>query len=247
MALFDFLNLKLFHKDRATESLEKLLREEFIYQLKDKNSLTIFSSDGEPVLTRAVTLDKKHGSLIVAEQSPDGILILERNDPVFVESQANKEHEVYSFHSRVSNIILDEGDILYEIQIPARIEKGQRRKGFRVSIDSPSMVTIRDSVYQGQVSNLSTNGILFTVEGYWPQPVDENPLVPCHIDMGFLQLDCHVDVRYIHFEPYPARCTFIGGEIKHLNPRQQHQLDNYLHAQQRISQRQKAELKYSMI
>ncbi len=247
MALFDFLNLKLFHKDRATESLEKLLREEFIYQLKEKNCLTIFSSDGVPVLTRAVTLDKKRGSLIVAEQSPDGILILERNDSVFVETRANKQHEVYSFHSRVSNIILDDGDILYEIQIPARIEKGQRRKGFRVNIDSPSIVNIRDSVYQGQVSNLSSNGILFTVEGYWPQPVDENPLVPCHIDMGFLKLDCHVDVRYIHFEPYPARRTYIGGEIKHLNPRQQHQLDNYLHAQQRISQRQKAELKYSMI
>ncbi len=247
MALFDFLNLKLFHKERATQSLEKLLREEFVYQLKYNNSLTVYSSSEVPVLTRAVTLDKKRGSLIVAEQSPDGILILERNDPVSVETRANKEHEVYSFHSRVTNIILDEGDILYEIQIPARIEKGQRRKGFRVNIDSPSMVSIRDSVYQGQVSNLSSNGVLFTVQGYWPQPVDENPLVPCHIDMGFLQLDCHVDIRYIHFEPYPARCTYIGGQIKHLNPKQQHQLDNYLHAQQRISQRQKAELKYAMI
>lgn len=247
MALFDFLNLKLFHKERVTENLEKLLREELVYQLRANNTLTVYPDSGDSILTKAVTLDKKRGSLIVAEKSPAGILLLERNDPVSVETQASNEHEVYSFHSKVSNIILDEGDILYEIQIPRRIEKGQRRKGFRVNIDSPTVVTISNSVYQGQISNLSSKGMLFSVEGYWPQPVEDAPLVPCSIDMGFLQLDCHVEVRYIHFEPYPARRTYIGGRIKHLNPQQQHRLDNYLSAQQRISQRQKAELKYSMI
>ncbi len=247
MALLDFLNTKLFHKERAAENLEKLLREEFVYQLKYNNNLTIVSRSGQPIMTQAVTLDKKRGSLIVAEKTPDGILILERNDPVNVETQSNKEHEVYSFHSKVQNIILDDGNILYEIQIPRRIEKGQRRKGYRINIDSPSTVNISRSVYKGQVSNLSSKGVLFLVDGYWPESVEDEPMVACNIDMGFLQLDCHVDIRYIHFEPYPARRTCIGGKIKNLNPQQQHQLDNYLSAQQRIAQRQKAELKYAMI
>lgn len=245
MALFDFLNLKTFHKERAQEVMEKLLKDEFIYQLKQDNTLTIQSRAGENIVTNAVTMDKKRNSLIVAEKSPDGILILERNDSVIVNTQVNKDHEVYSFHSKVRNIILDNGDILYEIVIPKRLEKGQRRKDFRVNVDSPSNVKISNSVYEGQVSNLSLNGLLFTVEGYWPEPVDEDAsLVKCNIDMDFIQLDCNVDIRYINFEPYPGRRTYIGGKIQNLHPQQQHQLEHYLTAQQRIQQRHKAELKY---
>jgi len=245
MALFDFLNLKAFHKERAQEVMEKLLKDEFIYQLKQDNTLTIQSSSGENIVTNAVTMDKKHNSLIVAEKSPDGVLILERNDPVTVITQANKNHEVYMFHSKVRNIILDSGDILYEIIIPKRLEKGQRRKDFRVNVDSPSNIKISNSVYQGQVSNLSTNGVLFTVDGYWPEPIDgSDALVKCNIDMDFIQLDCNIQVRYINFEPYPGRRTFIGGRLQNLLPQQQHHLEHYLTAQQRIQQRNKAELKY---
>lgn len=245
MSLFDFLHLKVFHKERAQAVMEKLLRDEFIYQLKRDNTLTIQSVNDSKIITSAITMDNKRNSLIVSEKSPNGILILERNDPVTVVTQTNEDHEVFSFHSKVSNIILDNGDILYEIIIPKRLEKGQRRKDFRVDIDSLFTVKINDSVYEGQVDNLSTNGILFSLDGYWPESIDEDEAsIPCQIDMNFIQLDCHVNVRYINFEPYPSRCTHIGGKIEHLQPHQRHQLDNYLTAQQRIQQRRKAELKY---
>ena len=251
MSMFDFLNLTIFQKERAEEALKKLLRDEFIYLLKQDNRLTIHplsglrSPSGQHIISKAVTMDRKRGSLIIAEKSPDGILILERNDPVTVVTQANQDHEVFSFHSKVSNIILDNGDILYEVVIPRRLEKSQRRTGYRVNIESQSQIKISNSVYGGEISNLSSKGLLFALDGYWPEPVESGEsLVKCAIDMDFMQFNCHVEVRYINFEPYPGRRTYIGGQIKDLPSQQQHLLDNYLSAQQRIQQRQKAELKY---
>lgn len=246
MAFFDFLNTSVFHKERAQDAMEKMLRDEFIYQLKRDSTLTIELASGKKIVSTAITMDKKRNSLIIAEQLPDGRLILERNDPVTLLTCANSEHEVFSFHSRVNNIILDNGDILYEVMIPKHLEKGQRRKDFRVNIDSISEVKISNSVYGGQVSNLSTSGVLFTLNGYWPEPVeDNNTLVPCHIDMDFMLFNCNIEVRYINFEPYPGRKTYIGGQLKNLQPLHQHQLDNYLSAQQGNQQRQKAELRFS--
>ena len=245
MSFFNFFNVKLFNKERADQVMEKLLRDEFIYQLQSDSTLTVCSPGGTSIITRALTMDRKRNSLIVAEQSPDGIMILERNEPVIVMTQANEQHEVYSFHSKVSNIIVDNGDILYEIVIPKRLEKGQRRKDFRVDVESCFTVKIKDSAYEGKVDNLSSNGVLFSLDGYWPEKVEVNhPAIPCEIDMDFLQLNCHVDVRYINFEPYPGRRTHIGGRITNLQPHQKHQLDNFLVAQQRIQQRRKAELRY---
>lgn len=246
MSFFNFFTTKTFHKERAREVMEKLLKDEFIYQLKRDSSLLIQSVSGKNIISNAVTMDKKRNSLIIAEQSPDGRLILERNDPVTIVTQANNDHEVFSFDSRVSSIILDNGDILYEVMLPKRINKGQRRKDFRINIDSPSKVTISNSVYEGQVSNLSKGGVLFTLDGYWPEPIEEdNGLVQCDIDMNFMAFNCNIEVRYINFEPYPGRRTYLGGQIKNMQPLYQHQLDNFLTAQQRIEQRKKAELRLS--
>ncbi len=246
MALFDFINTKMFHKERAQEVMSKLLRDEFIYQLKQNSTLCIESVSGIKITSTAITMDKKRNSLILAEKMPDGRLILERNDPVTIVTQVNSDHEVFSFQSKVNNIILDDGDILYEIIISKNIKKGQRRKEFRINVDSQSEVSISQSVYRGQVSNLSTNGVLFTLDGYWPEPMeDEHTLVQCDINMDFMEFNCNIEVRYINFEPYPSRRTYIGGQIKNIQPLHQHQLDNYLSAQQRIQQRQKAELRYS--
>ncbi|MCW8929530.1 MAG: PilZ domain-containing protein [Gammaproteobacteria bacterium] len=246
MAFFDFVNTKIFHKERAQEVMKKLLRDEFIYQLKQDSTLTIESVSGVKINSTAITLDTKRNSLIIAEKTSDSRLILERNDHVTIMTQVNSAHEIFSFHSKVNNIILDDGDILYEVVIPKRIEKGQRRKDFRVNIDSISEVKISNSVYSGQVSNLSSNGALFTLEGYWPEPVDdESALVQCNINMDFMEFGCNIDVRYINFEPYPGRRTYIGGQIKNIQPVFQHQLDNYLSKQQRNQQRQKAELRFS--
>ncbi len=245
MAFFDFLNTDIFHKGRSKEVMEKLLRDEFVYQLKQDSTLVIKSVSGRKIISTAITMDKKRNSLIIAEITPDGRLILERNDPVTVMTQANSDHEVFSFQSKVNNIILDGGDILYEVMIPRRLKKGQRRKGFRVNVDSASEVKISQSVYSGQVSNLSKNGALFTLDGYWPEPVDDDKaFVQCHIDMDFMTFNCNIEVRYINFEPYPGRRTYIGGLIKNMQPLHQHQLDHYLSAQQRTQQRQKAELKF---
>lgn len=246
MSFFDFLTTRIFHKERAEDVMEKLLKDEFIYQLKQDSSLSIQSISGKNIISNAVTMDRKRNSLIIAEKLPDGRLILERNDPVTIVTQANKDHEVFSFNSRVSSIILDNGDILYEVMIPKRINKGQRRKDFRINIDSPSNVNISNSVYKGQVSNLSTRGILFAIDGYWPEPIDEDDgLVQCDIDMSFMEFNCNIEVRYINFEPYPGRRTYLGGQIKNIQPMYQHQLDNFLTAQQRIEQRKKAELRFS--
>lgn len=244
MAFFDFINTKMFHKERAQEVMTKLLRDEFIYQLKQNSTLSIVSASGEKIVSTAITMDRKRNSLIIAEKTPGGRLILERNDPVTIETQVNSDHEVFSFHSKVNNIILDGGDILYEVVIPKRLQKGQRRKGFRMNIDSLSEVKISNSVYSGQVSNLSTNGALFILDGYWPEPVEcEKVLVECSMD--FMKFNCNIEVRYINFEPYPGRRTHIGGQIKNMQPLHQHQLEKYLSAQQRIQQRQKAELRLS--
>ncbi|MCK5648162.1 MAG: PilZ domain-containing protein [Gammaproteobacteria bacterium] len=246
MSFFDFLDTRMFHRERAQDVMEKLLRDEFIYQLKQNSTLTIQSASAKNIVSTAITMDRQRNSLIIAEKTPDGRLILERNDAVTIVTQVNKDHEVFSFQSKVNNIILDSGDILYEVLIPRRLEKGQRRKDFRLNIDSISEVQINNSVYGGQVSNLSTGGALFSLDGYWPEPVeDDSALVQCSINMDFMQFNCNLDVRYIDFEPYPGRRTYIGGQIKNLQPLHQHQLDKYLSAQQRIQQRQKAELRFS--
>lgn len=247
MAFFDFLDTRMFHRERAQDVMEKLLRDEFIYQLKQDSTLSIQTTSGMSIVSTAITMDRKRNSLIIAEKTPDdGRLILERNDAVVIVTQVNKEHEVFSFHSKVNSIILDDGDILYEVKIPKRLEKGQRRKDFRLNIDSISKVQINHSVYGGQVSNLSTNGALFALDGYWPEPLeDDSALVQCNINMDFMQFNCNLEMRYINFEPYPGRRTYIGGKMKNLQPLHQHQLDKYLSAQQRIQQRQKAELRFS--
>jgi c-di-GMP-binding flagellar brake protein YcgR len=246
MAFFDFINTNMFHREHAQDVMVKLLSDEFIYQLKQDSTLTIISASGEQIISSAITMDKKRHSLIIAEKTPNGRIILERNDHVQLVTQVNSEHEVFSFHSKVSNIILDDGDILYEVVIPKRIDKGQRRKDFRINIDSPSEVNINHSVYSGQVSNLSTHGALFTLDGYWPEPIEgDKALVKCNINMDFMEFNCDIEVRYINFQPYPGRRTYIGGQIKNIQPLYQHQLDNYLSAQQRIQQRQKAELRLS--
>ena len=246
MTFFNFLDTRMFHRERAQDVMEKLLRDELIYQLRQDSTLTIKSASGKNIVSTAITMDRKQNSLIIAEKTPDGRLILERNEAVTIVTQVNNEHEVFSFRSKVNNIILDNDDILYEVVIPKRIEKGQRRKGFRININSLSEVRINNSVYRGQVSNLSTSGALFTLDGYWPEPVeDDSDLVQCNIKMDFMEFNCNIDVRYINFEPYPGRRTYIGGKMKNLQPLHQHQLDNYLSAQQRIQQRQKAELRFS--
>ncbi len=242
--MFNFFNLKMYKKETAQQVMEKLLRDEFIYQLKQDSYLTIHSASGQTIISHAVTMDTKRNSLIISEKNPDGILILERNDLVTLMTKANDDHEVFSFQAKVNNIILDDGDILYEVIIPQRLQKGQRRKGYRINIDSPSEVKISDSVYAGQVSNLSTKGVLFTIDGYWPEPVEVGEsLVKCRIETNFIHFDCNVEVRFINFEPYPARRTYIGGRMVNLPPRHKHQLENYLASQQRIEQRQKAELR----
>ncbi len=246
MSFFDFLTTRTFHRERAQNVMEKLLKDEFIYQLKDDNTLSIISSVGRNTISTAVTMDRKRNSLIIAEKSPQGRLLLERNEPVTVVTQANAQHEIFSFKSKVSSIIMDDSDILYEIAIPKRIEKGQRRKDFRVNIDSPSRIKISHSVYEGQLSNISTAGVLFTLDGYWPEPVEqEDSLLQCDIDMNFMSFNCNIEVRYINFEPYPGRRTYLGGKIKNIQPLYQHQLDNFLSSQQRIEQRKKAELRLS--
>lgn len=240
--MFNFFNLKIFNKESAQQVMEKLLRDEFIYQLKCDSNLTIHSNSGQVIISHAVTMDTKRNSLIIAEKNPDGILILERNDRVTLMTKVNDDHEVFSFQSKVSNIILDDGEILYEVVIPKRIQKGQRRKGYRINIDSSSEVKITDSVYAGQVGNLSNQGVLFSIDGYWPESVEVGEsLVKCRIETNFIHFDCNVEVRFINFEPYPGRRTYIGGRMVNLPPRHKHQLENYLASQQRIEQRQKAE------
>lgn len=242
--MFDFLNLNMYKKESAEQVLEKLLREEFIYQLKQDSYLTIHSHSEKMIISHAITLDTKRNSLIIAEKNPEGILILERNDPVTIMTQINEDHEVFSFHSKVSNIILDDGEILYEVVIPKRIHKGQRRKGFRINIDSSSKVKLGGSVYTGQVDNLSNNGLLFTLDGYWPEPIEiGESLTQCHIETNFIQFDCNVNVRFINFEPYPARRTLIGGRLVGLSPLHKNQLSGFLASQQRLEQRKKAEIR----
>jgi c-di-GMP-binding flagellar brake protein YcgR len=244
MSFFKFMTKNMFHQERAEQVLEKLLKDEFIYQLRQDSTLELISAAGEQRVSTAITMDRKRNSLIIAEKCPQGRLILERNDPVMIVTQANSDHEVFSFNSKVSNIILDDGDILYEVKIPNRLKKGQRRKDFRMNINSPSEVIINHSVYSGQVSNLSTKGVLFTVNGYWPEAAsngDNKAIVSCHINMNFMSFNCNIDVRYINFEPFPGRRTFIGGQLNNLQPLHQHQLDNFLTAGQRILQREKAE------
>ena len=234
----------MFNKESAEEVLEKLMRDEFIYQLKQDSYLTIYSSSGQSIVSHAVTLDTKRNSLIIAEKNPEGMLILERNDPVTVMTQVNVDHEVFSFHSKVSNIILDNGEILYEVVIPKRLQKGQRRKGYRINIDALSEVKLHNSVYKGQLDNLSSNGLLFTLDGYCPEPVEiGDNLAKCHIETNFIHFECNVNVRFIHFEPYPARRTLIGGRMLGLSPLHKHQLENFLASQQRIEQRKKAEIR----
>ncbi len=234
----------MYNKESAQQVMERLLRDEFIYQLKCDSYLSIHSNSGQIIVSHAVTMDTKRNSLIIAEKNPDGILILERHDPVTIMTQVNDDHEVFSFQAKVNNIILDDGDILYEVLIPKRIQKGQRRKGFRINIDTSSEVKISDSVYAGQVSNLSTKGVLFTIDGYWPEPVEVGEsLVKCRVETNFIHFDCNVEVRFINFEPYPARRTCIGGRMLNLPPRHKHQLENYLASQQRIEQRRKAEFR----
>ena len=242
--MFEFLNLNMYKKESAEHVMEKLLRDEFIYQLKQDSYLTIHSHLEKMIVSHAVTLDTQRNSLIIAEKNPAGILILERNDPVTVMTQVNEDHEVFSFHSKVSNIILDEGEILYEVVIPKRIQKGQRRKGYRINIETSSQVKLGDSVYTGQVDNLSNNGLLFAIDGYWPEPIEVGEsLNQCHIQTNFLHFDCSVNVRFINFEPYPARRTLIGGRIVGLSPLHKNQLGGFLASQQRIEQRQKAEMR----
>ena len=60
--MFDFFYLKMFQKERAQEVMEKLLRDEFIYQLKQDNSLTIQSLSGQQIVSKAITMDRKRGS-----------------------------------------------------------------------------------------------------------------------------------------------------------------------------------------
>ncbi len=245
MVFFDFINTKVFHQERAQEVMAKLLQDEFVYQLKQDSTLSIESLSGESRISTAITMDKKRNSLIIAETTSDGRIILERNEQITIVSQANSAHEVFSFQSKVSNIILDDGDILYEVVIPKCIKKGQRRKEFRVNIETGSEVNIGKSVYFGQVSNISATGALFMLEGYWPEPVDgEQGLVQCNINLDFMDFNCNVDVRYINFEPYPGRRTYIGGEIKNIQPVHKHQLNHFISSQQRVQQRQKAELRH---
>ncbi len=236
----------MFNKETAQEVFEKLLRDEFIYQLKQDSRLTIETASGVSILSTAVTMDRKRNSLIIAEKSPNGQIILESNDPVTILTQANRDHDVYSFHSKVSNIILDNGDILYEIVIPKRLQKGQRRKTFRINLDTASQVKMKDSVYEGHVSNVSSAGMLLAIDGYWPEAVEDeggNAFVQCDVAMDFMTFNCNLNIRFINFEPYPSRRTFIGGQLRNLQPQHQHRLDNYLSMQQRIEQRRKAELK----
>ena len=242
--MFDFLNLKMYNKDSAEQVMEKLLHEEFVYQLKQDSYLTIHSRSGESIISHAITLDTKRNSLIIAEKNHDGILILERNDPVTIMTQVNEDHEVFSFQSKVTNIILDDGEILYEVVIPKRIQKGQRRKGFRINIDSSSEVKLSDSVYSGQLDNLSNNGLLFTIDGYWPEPIEiGESLSQCQVKTNFINFECNVNVRFIQFEPYPARRTLIGGRLAGLSPLHKHQLSGFLATQQRVEQRRKAEIR----
>jgi len=242
--MFDFLNLKMYSQDSAEQVLEKMLKDELIYQLKQDSYLTIHCASGQMIHSHAITLDTKRNSLIIAEKNPEGILILERNDPVTIITQVNADHEVFSFHSKVNNIILDDGEILYEVVIPKRIEKGQRRKGYRINIDSTSEVEVSHSVYKGQVNNLSNNGLLFSIGGYWPEPIEiGESLVECKVATSFIHFECNVEVRFIHFEPYPRRQTLIGGRLKGLSQLHKHQLEGFLASQQRIEQRHKAEIR----
>ena len=244
MSFFDFLDTKMFHKERAEEVMEKLLRDEFIYQLKQDSTVSIESTLGKKIISTAITMDTKRNSLILAEKTPNGRLILERNDPVTIVTQTNSNHEVFSFHSKVSNIILDDGDILYEVVIPKRLIKGQRRKGFRINIDSSSEVKLSNSVYSGQLDNLSNNGLLFTIDGYWPEPIEiGESLSQCQVKTNFINFECNVNVRFIQFEPYPARRTLIGGRLAGLSPLHKHQLSGFLATQQRVEQRRKAEIR----
>ena len=234
----------MYKQDSAEQILEKLLYDEFVYQLKQDSYLTIHTNSGQGIVSHAVTLDTKRNSLIIAEKNPDGILILERNDPVTVMTQVNADHEVFSFHAKVSNIILDEGEILYEVMIPKRLQKGQRRKGFRINIDSSSEVKLSNSVYSGQLDNLSNNGLLFTIDGYWPEPIEiGESLSQCQVKTNFINFECNVNVRFIQFEPYPARRTLIGGRLAGLSPLHKHQLSGFLATQQRVEQRRKAEIR----
>lgn len=223
VSLFHSLRFFLYKKSLAPVlspviQKEKVLRNVFVKHLINHNQLRACLPNGEIMTVYANSYDRINSQLLISDQAEQGLLYLETGDKVEFYTDLNETHEYFSFTSKVVRIKVKGVKLTYYMSVPKILKKSRRRIIPRTTIKNHSLIRIAGSHFSGRIIDLSANGISFTIQGYYPDPliIGEN-LDDCNIDIlqprvnDNISFKCSVNIRRIDYQSQPERLTTIAG------------------------------------
>ncbi len=131
-----------------------------------------------------------------------------------------------------------DGEILYKLDYPERLERRQRRRFFRVPVPLDFGYTATLEVgcgpaIEGEVADLSANGVAIRVEGALPESVQPDARIPqacLHLDG--LALSCPLTIR--NLRRINEKRWLVGCRFETLSPAQENQLNRVVAALERV-------------
>ena len=214
---------------------EQVLRSVFVKNLINHNQLRALLPSGEILTVYATAYDRINSQLIVSDQAEQGLLYLEEGDKVEFYTDLNESHEYFSFVSKVAKIKVKGIKLTYYMSVPKVLKKSRRRVIPRIEVNNHSIIRIAGSHFSGRIIDLSSNGISFAINGYYPEPLTiGDDLTNCSIDIfqpranDNISFNCSINIRRFDYQSKPERLTTIAGIYNNQDKEQEKRIFSFL-------------------
>jgi len=131
-----------------------------------------------------------------------------------------------------------DGEILYKLDYPERVERRQRRRFFRVPVPLDFDYTAKldlgsRSTIEGEVADLSANGVAIRVEGKLPEDLQPEARIPqAHLQLDGLTLSSPLTIR--NLRRINDKRWLLGCRFEALTPAQENQLNRVVATLERV-------------
>ena len=131
-----------------------------------------------------------------------------------------------------------DGEILYKLDYPERLERRQRRRFFRVPVPldfayTATLEVDRGPAIEGEVADLSANGVAIRVQGALPESLQPDTRIPqANLKLDGLALSCPLTVR--NLRRINDKRWLLGCRFETLTPAQENQLNRVVATLERI-------------
>ncbi len=215
-----------------------LLRDQYLDNLRQQRiALRAQVDDGRVFHTFLLAVRPDRGRLIIDQLTPppeEGVLARGTE----LRLSAKMGGLLLRFDTQVLARGEKDGEILYKLDYPERLERRQRRRFFRVPVPldfayTATLEVDRGPAIEGEVADLSANGVAIRVQGALPESLQPDTRIPqASLQLDGLALSCPLTVR--NLRRINDKRWLLGCRFEALSPAQENQINRVVATLERV-------------